>query len=185
MPLNESGAMRFAVRASTMDATMLASLRRAVLATDPNALIGSADSYEVVVSRTMSVERYRTGLIVGVAVLAVVLAGIGVFSVTARVVAGRSREFGVRVALGAERRRLVWDVVGQHVPGSIGGVVLGLVLARAGGRLIAAFLFGVEPADAPTFILVALVMSVLALVATYLPVLRGTRLDPAAVLRPE
>jgi ABC-type antimicrobial peptide transport system permease subunit len=133
----------------------------------------------------MSVERYRTGLIVGVAVLAVVLAGIGVFSVTARVVAGRSREFGVRVALGAERRRLVWDVVGQHVPGSIGGVVLGLVLARAGGRLIAAFLFGVEPADAPTFILVALVMSVLALVATYLPVLRGTRLDPAAVLRPE
>jgi ABC-type lipoprotein release transport system permease subunit len=67
----------------------------------------------------------------------------------------------------------------------VGFAVLAVVLAWAGGRLIAAFLFGVEPADAPTFIPVALVMSVLALVATYLPVLRGTRLDPAAVLRPE
>lgn len=175
----------FAIRSSRRPEALIPELRRAVLATAPGTLIEVLAPYERLVARSASVERFRMVLTMGFAVMAAILAGIGILGVTARAVASHRQELGIRMALGAREQRLVWEAVGRHLRLAGGGLLIGVLLALGCSRLLAGFLFGITPADPVTFALVTLGVFGLALVAIYVPARRIAALEPTAVLRPE
>jgi putative ABC transport system permease protein len=129
--------------------------------------------------------RFRTVLIGTFALLALVLAMVGVFGVLAYSVQQRRREFGVRIALGATSREVFRLVVGSAVPVIAVGTVVGLAAAASLGRTIASFLFGVAPIDPVTFLLVVIVLAFTAAVAMTAPALRAMRVDPVEAFRAE
>ncbi|HET6853271.1 MAG TPA: FtsX-like permease family protein, partial [Pyrinomonadaceae bacterium] len=100
-------------------------------------------------------------------------------------VAQRTHEIGIRLALGAQRRDVFKLVVGQGLTLAVVGVVLGAAGALAVTRLITGLLYGVSPTDGPTFVIVALMVTVVAFLACYLPARRATRVDPLVALRYE
>ena len=130
-------------------------------------------------------KRFRAVLIGTFALLALVLAMVGVFGVLAYSVQQRTREFGVRIALGASAMNVLGLVLGNasRVIGT--GVVIGLALAFAFARSVASFLFGVEPRDPVTFASVGVVLVVTAMVACAVPALRAVRVDPVEAFRNE
>ena len=119
------------------------------------------------------------------AVLALMLAMVGVFGVLAYSVQQRTREFGVRIALGATSREVFRLVVGSAVPVIAVGTVVGLAAAASLSRTIASFLFGVAPIDPVTFLLVVIVLAFTAAVAMTAPALRAMRVDPVEAFRAE
>ena len=119
------------------------------------------------------------------AFIALTLAAIGIYGVLAYNVANRAREFGVRIALGASSRRVVSLVVRQGLVASLVGTVAGLVGAMLGARLLSGMLFGITPLDASTYASVVLLVSIVALIACFIPALRATRVDPLTSMRAE
>ena len=119
------------------------------------------------------------------AATAMLLAAVGIYGVLAHGVAQRTREIGIRLALGANRREVVGLVVGQAAALASGGLIVGLILASGASRLMQGLLFGVEPSDVTTYIGVAGVLLGIALLASYLPARRASRIDPITALRCE
>jgi putative ABC transport system permease protein len=117
--------------------------------------------------------------------LAIVLASVGLYGVAAYLVSRRTREIGVRVALGAGNREVVGMVVGQGLGPVLAGIVLGLAAAAAGGRVLRSLLYEVEPLDPLTFVLVPLLLLAVALLATALPASAATRISPTEAMRVE
>jgi ABC-type antimicrobial peptide transport system permease subunit len=118
-------------------------------------------------------------------ILALLLAAIGVYGVLAHSVAARTREIGIRMALGAERRDVLRMVLKRTALIAGAGVALGTAGALAATRVLRTLLFEVKPTDASTFLAVALLLTVVALVAGWIPALRATRVDPLVALRYE
>jgi len=172
------------VARTTGDAEALASeIAGVVRAFDPGIPVRQVTTLPDLIRASASQERYRTLLMEVFAVLATVLAAVGVFGITARGVARRTREMGVRYSLGAEERGLVAMVVKEAlVPGGVGAVA-GLILAAWVGRLLAGLLFGVQALDPLTYGAVAFFLAVVSVAASYLPARRIASLDPAEVLR--
>jgi len=129
--------------------------------------------------------RFRMVLIGTFAILALVLAMVGVFGVLAYSVQQRTREFGVRIALGATSRDVIRLVIGSALPVIAIGTVVGLAAAAVMSRTIASFLFGVPPIDPVTFLVVVIVLTFTAAVAMTAPALRATRVDPVEAFRSE
>jgi len=119
------------------------------------------------------------------AAIAGILAAVGVFGTTARSVAQRAREMGIRSALGARSGRLVGLAVQGSLTSALLGLALGLVVALWASHLLSGFLFGIEPRDPATFASVTALLLAVCLVASYLPASRATRVDPIEVLRAE
>jgi predicted permease len=115
--------------------------------------------------------------------IALLLAAIGLYGVLAYAVTQRTREIGVRVALGAPRHRVLGLVLGQAAPLLAAGVTLGLVGAAGVGRLLQSLLIGVNAADVPTRVVVAVTLAVMAIVAAYVPARRALAVDPLTALR--
>lgn len=162
---------------------LLPALRNAVRSADPDVAITGTHTMASLVSRAAEDERYRAILIAVFAAAAAVLAAIGVFGVTARAVARRGAELGVRLALGARVPALTGGVVGGHLTTVLVGVGIGLIGAGWASRLLAGFLFGVDPGDPATYVGVAAVLIGATLVSSWLAARRIGRVDPVEVLR--
>ena len=168
------------------DPSLLVEPARAVLAElDPNLPMFRVRTMDQFAANAVAQPRLYLILIGVFASAAILLAAIGIYGVLAHGVAQRTREIGIRLALGARRSEVVSLVVRQAASLAVGGLLLGLLLASAGGRLIQGLLFGVEPRDTLTYAAVSVLLFVIALMASYLPARRASRVDPIKALRYE
>jgi putative ABC transport system permease protein len=138
-----------------------------------------------VLDATIARQHLAMILMASFAVLAVILAALGVYSVMAYAVIGRTREFGIRSALGAERWSIVGLVLRQGATTTIVGVGVGLVGAALASRYVASLLVGVTAHDLPTFALSAVLLVLVAALACLVPARRATRVEPVEALRSE
>jgi ABC-type antimicrobial peptide transport system permease subunit len=118
-------------------------------------------------------------------ILAALLACIGIYGVVSYSVTRRTNEFGIRVALGAQRASVLWVVQRETLLLAIAGIVIGLALALAASKLVESLLFGIEPTDPFSIGFSIVAMTAVALLAGYLPARRATRIDPLLALRYE
>ena len=176
--------MTVAVR-SHNSAGLLGSLRTAVGDVDKTVPLYNVKSMDEMVADAGSLRRFDMWLIGTFAVLALILAAVGIYGVMAYSVSHRTREIGIRVALGADRRSVLGLIMGQGARLAIAGVVVGLIGAFALTRLMESLLFQVGARDFTTFSVVPPLVLVLILVGCYVPANRATRLDPVEALREE
>jgi putative ABC transport system permease protein len=137
------------------------------------------------IADTLSRDRILAALSSAFAGLAALLCGLGLFGMMNFHVATRQREMGIRIALGAERRSIQWNVVREAVFVILGGAPLGLAAYIASSRVVGSFLFDLSPTDVPTVAAAACMLVLVALAASLIPARRATRLDPAVILRRE
>ncbi len=174
------------LKSATSDPASLAVPARAVLRElDPAIPVYDVATMEARLSRAAGQRRFVMRLLSGFACLAMLLAGIGLYGVVAHSVAQRTREVGVRVALGAQRRDILRLVLGQGVGLVAAGVVGGLAAAIVSSRYLGTLVFRVSPVDPPTLAGAAGLLMVVALLAHVVPVRRALRIDPASALRHE
>jgi ABC-type antimicrobial peptide transport system permease subunit len=133
----------------------------------------------------LTLPRFTAGLIGAFSALALVLAGVGIFGVTAYSVGQRSREFGIRFSLGAQRSHVAGLVLKRVGWLALLGVALGVTAAFGVGKLMTSLLFGVTPADLPTLAITAATMGLTVLAASVVPLLRALRVNPVEALRSE
>jgi putative ABC transport system permease protein len=158
-------------------------VRRVITSVAPGVPITAIDGMPALVSRSIAEPRYRAVLISLFGILAGVLAAVGVYGVTARAVAQKSREIGIRMALGATAERVVQLFVSRTMADVASGGALGIVGAYAGSRLLAPYLFGISPTDPVTFGGVLVLLAAVGLGASWIPARVAARTNPATVLR--
>jgi predicted permease len=164
-------------------AGMIAAVRREIEELNRNAHINAIRTLDDQVDELLVNERLVAWLASFFGLLAALLAAIGVYGVIAFSVVRRTREIGIRVALGAGRAQVLWLVIREVLLLAAGGVALGLSAALALSRLAGSLLFGVTPTDAPAMAGAALLMGAVAMLAGYLPARRATQVDPMVALR--
>ena len=177
--------MSFAVRTAGDPNRALPAVRAAIHGIDQDVPVANIATMDANIANSMGQRRFAMLLLGLFAAMAVVLASIGIYGVMSYSVSQRSHEIGIRMALGAARQRVLGMVMRQGMVLVGVGVVIGLVGAIALTRVIASQLFGVRPTDPTTFILVALTLVGVAALATLIPAMRATRVDPVVALREE
>jgi hypothetical protein len=171
------------VRTSVDPAAVVSTVRREVHRAHQNFFISQAHLLTEVAEDLHIQERLLAGLTGILAGMAALLAAIGLYGVVAWSVARRTREIGIRVALGASRRNLVWMVVRDVLAPVVAGVAIGVPAVVALALLVRSLLFGVGPADPSTIAFSAFLMCGVAAAAAYLPARRATKVDPMVALR--
>jgi predicted permease len=167
-------------------ASLTSAVRREVHAVDPSLPVTNVHTLDEVLARSMSQPRFYMTLLSVFACVALALAAIGIFGVLSYGVAQRTREIGIRMALGAREGAVVALVVRQALVLTIAGVALGLAVAwSVSTSLLTALLFSTNPRDLGTFGVVAVILTAVALVAAFVPARRATRVDPIVALRTE
>jgi predicted permease len=187
MPLLQSYEPALVLHARTAgDATaLMEGVRRTVQSLEPTMPITNVQTVADLIDASLWAPRMGAALLAIFALVALVLAAIGLYGVMAYAVSRRTQEFGVRMALGAGRREVLALVLRQAMTLVAGGLGLGLVVALAVTRLITAFLTGVSPTDPLTFASISVLLVAVALAAGYVPARRATRVDPMVALRYE
>jgi putative ABC transport system permease protein len=160
-------------------------LREVVSKIAPGVPMYRVATMEQRVSSQLQQSHFDSFLLTIFAATALLLAAIGIYGVLSYTVAQRTRDIGIRMALGATQTNIARDVLSQGLVLTGLGAALGICGALAGARLIASMLYGVHPTDLATFLAVSLVLSVVALIASYLPARRASRVDPMVALRYE
>jgi predicted permease len=173
------------IRSTQLDAHTPAAMQHALASVDPNLPFASFHTMDELLATALALQRIEVALLSTLAVLALLLAGLGIFALVSSVITDRQREFGIRIALGSPISDAML-VAGRSgiLPAAI-GLVSGLALAMIVLRAMHAALFGVSSYDPFTFIATLAVLLVLAALASLLPALRITRIQPAVVLRAE
>ncbi len=174
-----------AVRTTGDPAKLASALREAVWAVDPDQPVSRVRTMDEVVAASIGETRFYSLLLGIFAALALGLAAVGIYGVMSYAVAARTREIGIRLALGAQRGTVFRLVLARGARLVAMGLVIGLTGALAATRGIEKLLYGVQATDALTFAAVAAVLALVALVACWLPARRATRVDPAITLRYE
>ena len=177
--------LTFYVRAAGDPSAAAVAVRQAVRRLDPNLPIADMKTMEAQVGESLFIERMVAVLSVAFGVLATVLAAVGLYGVMAYAVARRTREIGIRMALGAERGRVLRMVLREVFLMASGGVVLGLIAAFFATRRVQAQLFGLSPSDPMTLVSAMAVLLTVAMLAGFGPARRATAIDPNVALRGE
>ena len=164
---------------------MTSTLRREVLGLDKDLPIFNVKTMDDVVAASIGSRRLSTSLFSVFAAVALLLAAIGTYGVMAYTVTQRTRELGIRLALGAQRYDVLRLVVIQGMRFVVAGIVLGLIGVFPCTRLLQSLLFGVGATDFPTMLAVTLILGVVAFFACLLPARRASRVDPIEALRSE
>jgi putative ABC transport system permease protein len=182
---DSSNGMSFIVRSAGDPIALLPAVRREIAALDGGIALYNVRTLEEVLERSLAEERFATVVLSGFAFAALLLAAVGLYGIIAFTVGARTREIGVRLALGATRSAVLRMVVWDGVQVVLGGLVVGLVAALLVSRMLKAFLFQTPAADPTVFILSAAMLGVAGALASYVPAVRAARVDPAISLRDE
>jgi predicted permease len=181
---HETGVVLY-VRAAADPAPLVAAVRRTVRAREPNLPLPDVRLVMDMIGNSLYAARMGALLLTGFGGLALLLSAIGVYGVMAFSVARRTREIGVRMALGAHRGAVLRLVVADGMRLVAAGAVLGLAAALAGARWLESFLYGISTVDGMTFVSVALILGLVALIACLIPARRAAKVDPLVALRSE
>ncbi|MGH9739325.1 MAG: ADOP family duplicated permease [Candidatus Acidiferrales bacterium] len=173
------------VRTTSDPRPLIGVLRRQVHSAGPGQAVYNVETMSQRVAESVSQQRFAAILLGLFAGLAVILAAVGIYGVTAYAVTTRTHEIGIRMALGAQPKRILRDVLGNVGKMALGGIALGLVASIALTRFMASMLFGVSATDPLTFAAVVAVLLTMALLACYIPARRAMRVDPMVALRHE
>jgi len=184
---NESaiGFLSFALRTTGDPEALVPSVRRSIVAIDPNIGIDAIVPMERLEASSRSRQRFYAVMLGVFAGVSALLAAIGVYGVLAYAVTQRTKEIGVRMALGAGAGQVMALIMRRGLALTAIGVALGLVAAAVGARSIESMLFGIRPLDPPTFAAVAIGFAIVAALASYFPARHATHVDPAVTLRDE
>jgi putative ABC transport system permease protein len=177
--------MNFVIRATSDPASIAASVRRELQAIDPRQPVYNVEPMERLFSASIAERRFNMSLLVVFAALAALLAASGIYGVISYSVVERTREIGIRLALGARTNDMLKLIAGQGMKLASIGMVIGLLASLALTRLMKSLLFGVGATDLPTFGIVAFMSAIVALLACYIPGRRATKIDPIVALRCE
>ena len=173
------------VRSSMSASSVAAGIRRAVQSIDKNLPVTDVESFPEVIHASVAQDRFRTLLMASFSAIALLLAAVGIFGVISYSASQRTREIGIRMALGAERRDVLRMVVGQGLRLALIGVAIGIAWALPLTRFLSSLLYGVTPTDPLTFIAVSFILIAVAVLACYIPARRAANVDPMVALRYE
>jgi putative ABC transport system permease protein len=165
--------------------SLFGSIRNVVQSQNNHNVIFGQQSMNEVIAESLSAQRFSMVLLNAFALVAFLLASVGLYGVISYFVGQRTHELGVRVALGAQRADVLRLVLRHGMKMVLGGVVLGLFAAMGLTRLLGKMLYGVSATDPATFGVIALLLVIVALVACFLPAWRATQVDPIIALRQE
>ena len=171
------------VRAAGDPRALAASLRSAIAELDPEARAVRVATVAELAAGALRQPRFQVTLVGAFAALALALGAVGIFGVVSFATARRTRELGVRMALGARASSVHALVIGDTLRMVLVGIVVGLLAAAAGARLLRALVYGVSATDPLTFVVVPLMVTVIAVLAAAIPAWRASRVDPVSVLR--
>ena len=171
------------IRADGSPLSAVGVLRREVAAIDPNIAIGQIITMDQAAARSIASDRLIAILLTAFATLALILAAVGIFGVLSYTVAQRTRELGVRMALGAQRRDVLGLVLRETTPLVGVGIAIGIGGGLGFGRLMQSLLYEIQPTDLVTFVTVPVVLALVGLMAALLPARRASRVDPLIALR--
>lgn len=177
--------MSLIVRTAGNPASLAPSVRNVIRQLDPNLPVADVRPMTEVVGAALSTPRFTSALLSMFALLALTLSAVGIYGVLSYVVTRRTREIGIRVAIGADRARVLRMVLTNGLTLALTGLGLGLVVSLPVARLMRGLLHGVTPADPLTFVAVALALAAVALTESMVPALRATRVDPVIALKSE
>jgi len=162
---------------------LTAQMQRAVASADPNLPFSGFYSMRDLLAKTLATQRVEVALLGAMAALALLLSAVGIFALVANIVAQKTREIGIRMALGSTIGEAMIHIGGSGVGASAVGLVLGLILCAGALRAMRSVVYGVGVYDAPTVLVVVLAIAAVTLLATTVPTLRVARIDPAKTLR--
>jgi predicted permease len=187
MPLaqNHETGMTLHIRTVGNPTSVAGSVRREVQGLDQNLPVTNLQSLSEVIAGSLFAARMGATLLAVFGGLALLLAAVGLYGVMSYAVSRRTREIGIRMALGAGTGKVLRLVLKEGMTLVVGGVAAGLIVAAAVTRLLASFLYGVSPLDAVTFVAIPLVLALVSLLASYIPAHRATKVDPIVALRYE
>jgi putative ABC transport system permease protein len=171
------------VRTAGDPAAIIPTIRRELQGLNPQLPLFATGTLAAQVSETLTEPRFRAVLLAGFAVIAMLLATIGIYGVTAHAVAQRTQEVGVRMALGAQRADVLVLMLRQHLRPAVAGVLLGLGGALALARFIRSMVYGVGATDPATFAVMAIALFSVAVAACWIPARRATKVDAVVALR--
>jgi putative ABC transport system permease protein len=173
------------LRTAAEPTSLTTALRRAVSEVDPNVPLDQIATIKQIVSSSVGQPRFRTAVLLVFAILALFVASIGLYGVMSYLMSQRTREFGIRIAVGASSGALLRLVLGQAAKLVSIGICLGLAGAMLLARSIASLLYGITPFDTATLASVSVLLAIVALLASYIPARRAASVDPMVALRYE
>jgi predicted permease len=177
--------LQLAVRTVAEPETLTLAIRRAVQEVSAATPVLEVRTMEAIVDESMSPQRFSMLLLASFAGLALVLAGVGLYSVLAYATRQRVKEIGIRIALGAGVSDVLRMVVTEGMRPTLLGVGIGIAAAISLSHVLAALIYGVQPTDAATFVAVSALLTVIGFLASIIPAYRATRVDPVRTLRDE
>jgi ABC-type antimicrobial peptide transport system permease subunit len=175
----------FVIRTSVPPATLVRSAASAIRAIDPEQPVADTQTMVQVLDQKLTPQRISARLLGVFAGVALLLAAVGIYSVLSYIVRGRSREIGIRTALGAQRADVLRLVIVEGMAPALVGIAAGTIAAIASAKVMETLVFGVSASDPLTLAAVGTTLAFVALVASLVPAYRALRLDPVNVLRAE